>query len=312
MQAFDQISARPYEPERDWWRVRHLLVDTYPLTPPGFNWEIRRWDGQRYHRASLAPDPAWVAGVRLWETTGGQLVGAAHTEGQPGDVCLQLHPDYRFLMDDMLAWAEDTLSGPDSETGGRQLLHFAFDYDTPRQRVLAQRGYEQMPWFGMFRCLRFGAWPIPAANMAEGYTLRTVRVNDEADYTQVAALLNAAFNRTVHSAREYRNFTAHSPSYRPDPDWVAEAADGTLAALVGVAYEPNCRYGVFEPVCTHPMHQRHGLARALMLEGMHRLRALGALTAHVDTGDREPANALYDAMGFSEAYRGHYWRKRLP
>jgi ribosomal protein S18 acetylase RimI-like enzyme len=215
-------------------------------------------------------------------------------------------------MDEMLAWAEATLSVPDPEHGGRRIQHFAFEYDAPRQQALARRGYARTPWFGMFRRLRFGAWPIVRAEMPPGYALRTVRPNDFGDYANVAALFNAAFNRTVHSAQEYANFTMHSPSYRPDLDLVAEAPDGTLAALVGVTYEPLCRYGVFEPVCTHPAHQRRGLARALMLEGMRRLRDLGALNAHVDTGDMEQANAFYDSMGFTEAYRGFYWLKRMP
>jgi hypothetical protein len=47
-----------------------------------------------------------------------------------------------------------------------------------------------------------------------------------------------------------------------------------------------------------------------MLEGFHRLRALGAFDATVDTGDAVPANAFYTAMGFTEAYRGCIWRKQ--
>jgi ribosomal protein S18 acetylase RimI-like enzyme len=310
MFTWNTTRDRPYDHERDWWRIRNLIVDTYPITPPGFNWEVRRWDGMRFHGDDPAPNPRWAEWIRVWETSDSQLVGAAHPEGDPGEVHLELHPDYRFLADEMLAWAEGALAVPDAERGGRRLQHFVFDYNAPRQRTLAERGYEQQPWFGMVRRLRFGAWPIPAAEMPAGYTLRTTRPL-EADYAAVSALLNAAFRRTIHSAREYRNFTTHSPSFRHDLDLVAEAPDGTLACLVGVTYEPLGRYGVFEPVCTHPDHQRRGLARALMLEGMRRMRALGALTATVDTGDMVPANALYDSMGFTEAYRGHYWLRHL-
>ena len=210
-------------------------------------------------------------------------------------------------MDEMLAWAEGALAEPVPETSGQKLQHFAHDYDSPRQQVLAARGYQQKDWFGMDRRLRFGEWPIPAAQLPEPYRLRTVRAGNADDCARIAALLNAAFNRSSHSVAEYVNFTLHSPSYRPDLDLVAEAEDGTFAALVGVTYEPINRYGVFEPVCTHPDHQRHGLARALMLEGLLRLKALGARDAWVGTGDMLPANALYDSMGFTEAYRGHYW-----
>jgi hypothetical protein len=30
---------------------------------------------------------------------------------------------------------------------------------------------------------------------------------------------------------------------------------------------------------------------------------------YVGTGDMAPANALYDSVGFAEAYKGYAWRK---
>ena len=32
----------------------------------------------------------------------------------------------------------------------------------------------------------------------------------------------------------------------------------------------------------------------------------------VETGDMGPANGLYDAAGFTEAYRGHFWERSRP
>ena len=64
-------------------------------------------------------------------------------------------------------------------------------------------------------------------------------------------------------------------------------------------------------MCTHPDHRQRGLGRALILEGLGRLRDLGAASCDVETGDMVPANALYRSIGFSEEYRGHQWRKDL-
>jgi hypothetical protein len=49
-----------------------------------------------------------------------------------------------------------------------------------------------------------------------------------------------------------------------------------------------------------------------MREGLRRLRALGATDAFVETGDMGPANGLYEAVGFTEAYLGHYWERIWP
>lgn len=48
-----------------------------------------------------------------------------------------------------------------------------------------------------------------------------------------------------------------------------------------------------------------------MNEGLLRLSQRGATDASVDTGDMIAANAFYTAMGFSQAYKGYSWRKRL-
>ena len=54
----------------------------------------------------------------------------------------------------------------------------------------------------------------------------------------------------------------------------------------------------FEPVGTHPGYRRRGLARAMMLHGMHRARAAGAMTDALDAfpalADRldQPAGTL--------------------
>ena len=46
-----------------------------------------------------------------------------------------------------------------------------------------------------------------------------------------------------------------------------------------------------------------------MVEGLHRLKALGATDVIVDTGDMIPANRLYARNDFTEACWGHVWRK---
>jgi GNAT superfamily N-acetyltransferase len=303
-----RIVARPLQNDEDWWRVRRLLIDTYPITPLDFNWEIRRWDGGRFHDEDRISDPSWTSQIHLWETEGGQLVGAVHPEYR-GDANLELHPDYRHIENDMLAWAEEHLAIPTDDGQQRQLHMFVHEYNVQRRRLLEQRGYEKLTWGGVGLRLRFGTWPLPDPVLAAGYALRTTRPGDASDYQRVADILNAAFNRSIHTAREARLFMTTSPSFRHDLDLVAEAPDGSFASYVGVTYDEINRRGIFEPVCTHPDHRRKGLARSLMFEGLRRLKTLGATDAYVGTGDAVPANQLYESVGFTEAYRGHAWRK---
>jgi mycothiol synthase len=301
---------RPFAGETDWQRVRDLLIETFPITGPGFNWDFRRWDGRRFHRENTAITSQWGESMHLWETGAGQLVGLVHPEGSSvGDACIELHPDFRFLEEEMLTWAEEHLSTPGSDPGQRRLEAYTFEHDAPRLYLLAKHGFEKTTDHGCLRRMYFENFAIPPVQWDPGYVLRTTRPGDEGEYQRMADMLNAGFNRTLHKALEYRNFVHQSPAFRHDLNLVAEAPDGIFASHVAVNYDEVNRWGIFEPVCTHPAHRRHGLASSLMYEGMHRLKALGARGASVDTGDAVPANGLYEAVGFTEAYVGFVWRK---
>jgi ribosomal protein S18 acetylase RimI-like enzyme len=305
----EPIIARPVQNDADFWRVRDLLIETYPITPISFNWDVRRWDGKYFYNPEAVWSPHFVERVRLWETRGGRLVGVVNPEGE-GDVHLQLHPDYRHLEEEMVAWGEEHLAAP-GEDGRRRLEIFVLEYYTDRQRLLAGRGFEQMPSWGVMRRMRLAGHVLPPVEMAAGYRLRATHPDDLKDCQRIADLLNAAFGRTFHNALEYQMFARHAPCFRSELDLVAEAPDGSFAAYVGIPHDEANRHGIFEPVCTHPEHRRHGLAQALMVEGLHRLRALGAVDVTVETGDMEAANRLYDSLGFNEAVRGYYWRKAV-
>lgn len=303
------IAARPLRDDADFLRMRALLSATFPITPIGLNWDVRRLDGKRFYEADLAANRLLARPVQLWETPFGELVGYVLAEGRD-DAHIQIHPDYRWLEPEMIAWAEENLGDHSAADGGRVLEIYTYTYDALRQRILRERGYEQMSYGGMIRHLRIGRQPLAQPAVADGYLLRTTNPDDIAECQRMADLLNAAFGRTFHNALEYQNFTRWAPSFRRDLDLVMVAPDGSFAAYVGVPYDEPNRYGIFEPVCTHPDHQRQGLARGLMAEGLRRLRDLGAVDVTVDTGDSVAANSFYDAMGFTEAYKGYSWRKR--
>ncbi len=288
----------------DWWRIRDLLVSTYASSPLAWNWDIRRWDGWRFHSSEPRIPASLAAGIGIWEAEDGRVVGAIHPEGG-GDGFLELDPAFVDLQSEMLAWAEEHLSRPDP-SGRRTLDVAAWDYDEARRTVLEQRGFEPLGQPIWLHALRLEG-SRQGQPMPTGYRLRTTEPVD-ADFARMASLLNAAFGRTIHTPAEYRNFATGSPSFRADLNLVATAPDGSFASHVGVTYDEVNRHGIFEPVCTHPDHRRRGLALALMSEGLRRLQGLGAETAQVETGDMDPANALYRAVGFTAHHRGDTWR----
>jgi len=300
--------SRPMRDDADYWKMRDLLIQCAPITPVGLNWDMRRLDGKRFYNANDEENRLLNRPVQLWEDSAGRLLGYVLPEGK-GDAYAQIHPDYRFIEDEMIAWAEGHLAAPAGAEGRLRLEFYVCEYDVLRQRLLAGRGFSKTDDWGIIRHMRLGRQPLTKPRLADGYTLRETRPEDLADCRRIADLLNAAFRRTFHNAQEYQNFTRQAPSFRRELDLVAEAPDGTFGAYVAIPYDAVNRWGIVEPVCTHPEHRRKGLAQALLQEGFLRLREMGGLEVTVDTGDMVPANALYDSLGFTEAYKSFAWVK---
>ena len=306
------LSMRALTSEQDWWRCRGLLVETHAISGPGFNWEIRHWDGNRFH----SPGPSWrpeeYGNFCLWETERGRLVGFAHKEGDD-ELWMQIHPDFRSSLEpEMLAWGQEYAAAPIEE--GRRRLHLCvYEYDGPRRKLLEKAGFQKQAYGWITRWMRLHRQPLPQPVMAAGYTLRATFLEGEAhwqDCARLAALLNAAFNRPgFHQPEEYHNFVTRSPGFCNELNLFAIAPDGSFAAHAALNYDEANRYAIFEPVCTHPDHRRKGLAQALMFENLLRAREIGVTHVEVSTGDADAANALYDSIGFTEYYKAYYWKK---
>ena len=68
---------------------------------------------------------------------------------------------------------------------------------------------------------------------------------------------------------------------------------------------------IFEPVGTNRDYAGHGFARAVLAEGLYRLRARGLHTAFVGTSAvNERALALYPTFGFREVDTLVHWERR--
>jgi hypothetical protein len=84
------VSFHEFVGDADWWAIRDLLVRTHASTQVGWNWDIRRWDGSRFHRESLEQSRLLQNGIGLWEADG-RLVAAMHCE-DGGDAFFELDP----------------------------------------------------------------------------------------------------------------------------------------------------------------------------------------------------------------------------
>jgi ribosomal protein S18 acetylase RimI-like enzyme len=149
---------------------------------------------------------------------------------------------------------------------------------------------------------------IPPYTLPPGYHLRALAGADEIEAW--VDLHRSAFG-TRNMTAEVKRAMMNQPDYDPALDLVAVAPDGSLAAYVCGSIDAQgnalagCRTGFTDPVATHPRHQQKGLAKALLLETLARLRRRGMESARLSTSSENTAmQAAARSAGYVETGRG--------
>jgi mycothiol synthase len=231
----------------------------------------------------------------LWEDERGALAGwAIWVPGWWGVDCAVDPAHAAALYPEVLAWGDDRAA---AFARGRaeptpHWWMYARDDDPDRIAALDAGGFKSADWHNVHFERRLAEEP-PAPAVPDGFVLRPL--GGEAEVPAYVAAHRVAFDSTYMN-EAWRLRTLRAPGYRPELDLVVAGPDGRVAAFAIVWLGPAGE-GQFEPVGTHPAFSRLGLGRALLLEGMRRLRAAGATHAVVETDTgRVGARALYTSV----------------
>lgn len=135
---------------------------------------------------------------------------------------------------------------------------------------------------------------VPPLELPQGFV---VRHPDPHELERRTALHRAVWQSAKMTLDLYQTVRA-APVYRPDLDLVVVNPEGEFVAYCIVWYDPNTKTGEFEPVGTHPDWRRKGLGKAVLIEGFHRLRNLGAEKALVSFFAKNLE--YYQSAGFKE------------
>ena len=318
-----EITAQSYRGEDDYARMRTLLQEIYAIGGPPVCCSVGDLDWWRFNYEN--PDAA-LATARLWQKADGTLIGAAWPEDN--EVNLFVHPHHYDLNGEMLEWAELwRLESALAEVDHLELWTSSFETDGLRNAVLRSRGYERKDSYSYYRTRSLDE-PIPEiipdksgfpcssdpiglrSNLPAGYSIRHVRGEEDVDQ-RVAVHRDAFAPYTSMTTNKYRAIM-NAPTYRPELDLVVVTENGLFASFCIIWYDERNQLGVFEPVGCHPQYRRRGLTKALMCEGLRRLKHLGATVASVGSvGGDVPSNRLYESLGFRKIDRDYLWVKIL-
>lgn len=242
--------------------------------------------------------------IYLWERNDGDpgLLGWALISPRWRTFDVFVHPDLMGTSTalQMYVWAEKKCAEIVNLRGGEEIgTMWIMESDKAVTSHLESRGFKREELYFLYMTRSFDA-PIPDGHCLPGYRVRNVEGLHEV--MQRAEVSHAAFDSQVPFVdywQRYEKFM-RSAVYSPKLDLVCAAPDGQFAAFCICWLDKENLVGLFEPVGTHPSFRRKGLGKAVMLEGLRRMRAHGIRTAQVcvDEGNL-PARRLYESLGFS-------------
>lgn len=300
------LITRKYTGDVDLPRIAALLATCNPWEQ-GEHGTLRLF--RRAWRRNIAPLTC------LWEDSTGELVACALILGS--SVTFYIHPETQepALQEQVMSWVAQCGRILAQEHNRPITLSTRVSaIDETRMRLLERHNFKpSMKPLVQMRCPLDGSLPDPYTPI--GFMLRPV--NTEAELEAYVSLFNAV-NGASHTVA-HRRALWQEPWYCPNLTLVAAASDGTFAAFCQtVIYDEEQALlgradGWIELVGTHPDFRQRGLARALLIESLYRLKRVGIYTAILETThDNAVAQCLYATLGFRTISSILFCTKSIP
>lgn len=294
-----KLIMRSYQNEEDYWRIRNFLRTVFLLNDRlEHSWHVARLDHWRWHFIQTCRETGPVEQVTtIWETGNGEIAAVLHPICHD-EIRLHVHPRFRSaaLEEEILVFAEAHHS--DWFREGQRILYCPiFADDDLRRQTLIGRGFEKRPGWG-HHWRRDLEGDLPHTPAPPGYTIRSM--GDEREHPSRSWASWRAFHAEEPDENYdgdyswYRNMQS-APLYRRDLDIVAATHQGEIAAFCTISYDDYTRSAVTVLVGVAAEHWRRGLGKAIILEGMQRLKHLGCTRVFATAHD-PAADALYRSV----------------
>ncbi len=179
-------------------------------------------------------------------------------------------------------------------------------------------GLQPVRYFFYMHCHNLDSLPEPA--LPPGMAIRTVKPPADAEAMRIA--YNDGFSDhwgyTPATAEQFQHWF-ESSLFRADDTLLAVTDDGQIAGICIVEFpqmEPEMlktNPPLIDDLAVPHAFRRQGIGRAMLLAGMHRIRAQGFPVAAlgVDADNPNQALRLYESVGFEVQSRTIVYRKEL-
>jgi ribosomal protein S18 acetylase RimI-like enzyme len=308
------LSYRPFVDPDDAERVVALMRRMAKWNENGIGW-LHPGDvvWRLYQNLTLVPEKI----MRIVENDSGEVVALVEIFA-PDGVCIHM-PEGAADLAEVVAFVEDRarneLGAKSAEEGDGSPLTIEFETTSLQPRaagLLRDLGYVPAG----DHAYRLNGKPLngelPAPRLRDGAIIRPVH-DAPADIQKRVDLHRDVWTGSKFDVPGYQRLRS-KPLYRSDLDLVVETPDGELAAYCIIWWDPVTKTGEFEPVGTAERFRRRGYGKAVVLEGLRRLRELGAEYAVVINSmqqEYEPSRWLYISAGFETVFTFDRFSKQV-
>lgn len=306
------LQMRSYQGETDYWQIRDFLRRIFLHNQRReLSWQAYRFDYWRWHGVANMGHGSLERDVFIWQDKAGNIGAVLNPEG-PGYVYLQVDPSIQTkdLLSEMLIQAEAKLAFS-RQDAPLKINIFADESDKLLQHLLDKRGYllSDIWEHHHYRSLTDFS---PQVVLPDGFIVRSL-----GDVQELPARSYLSWN-AFHPDEPDDNYEGwtwylnvqRAPLYRRDLDLVVASPEGELSSFCTIWFDDVTQVGAFEPVGTAKKFHRMGLGKAIIYEGIQRLKRIGAQMACVGSGS-EPASSFYTSIGFTECDISRMWTKTL-
>lgn len=265
---------------KDFDRLRDFSIRTHKLSDYPVNWQLDRWNFcfsvvMKIKEYSL---DEWLSGIKIWEEHG-EIISVVNWEGERrGEAFVQVSrldlPE--TVLEEMIDFIESKLaSGEENNVEVRvstKLPEFISRLKT--------RGFKYLEWKETLTVIEIDK--EFEVEVAEGYEI--------CDGKDVTGLMKSDAHHMAfgyrRSSKDRQLFAEgfdrmmHMADYREKLD-MHMLYDGEVVAFACLWFDKVNKCAVLEPVGTHKRHTKKGLAKALIYEGINRIKALGAERIYV-------------------------------
>ena len=294
-----KLTFRTCTKEDDFWCTRNFLREIFLLNGRlEHSWNVARLDYWRWHYIKTCNILESVEkGMTLWENTDGKIIAALNHLGG-SELRLHIHPHFRSaeLENEILAYAEENFYAVTED--GRRYIHMPiFEDDKQRQEIAQSRDYKKQSGWGHHYRRNLDS-SIPNTPIPSGYAIRSM--GDAKEYPARSWASWWAFHNDEPDENYDGDYSWYAnlqsaPLYRRDLDVIAVASDGSIASFCTIFYDDYTRSSVTVLVGTAAEHLQRGLGKAVITEGLRRLKEMGC-TLVFSTAHEEPADFLYRSV----------------